>query len=485
MINKNILLFFLLSCLWLHTLAQDISVAISNSPRDSVVTFASLKYQPHSIFRKILMGSNYRKEWEQYVTVPVFHFTGSGFKILELGGGMQTKSLRLSDSSGKIWSLRTVDKQVSLNLDASLQNSLGREIAQDLISSGFPYAVPLAGELAFAAGINAARPKVFFVADDEAFGEMRSIFSNSLCTLEERDPGFDKSFATEEMYEKLLSGNNYKIEQRVLLRARLFDILIGDWDRHEGNWRWGLKDSAGFNYYHAVPRDRDWSFYHSGGILPHLAQLAHNTQYFISFKAHLKRVKELSYKSWMFDRSLLNELMAADWQSEIRRLQSLLTDSAIQKAVDVLPKEIKKLSGEEFVFKIKGRRDRLEEEVMKYYRFVAEEIIINGSAKNEIFSIVSNDENVVITITDAAANTKIYRRIFTAAETVSITLNGLAGDDVFEIDEKLNSKIRFVINGGNGADEYNIKGKGKIKIYDSKEDNNKLTNKSNAKIYFN
>lgn len=486
MINKTITFILFFACCRLSALTQVTPALYSNptTASDSMVTFASLQYQHHSFFRRLFMGNNYRQEWEQYVTVPVFHFTGSGFKIIELGGGMQTKSLRLSDKSGKLWSLRTIDKVVGNNMSPSLRNPIGREIAQDLISAAFPYAVPLAGELAFAAGITAARPKVFFVADDEGLGDMRSIFSNSLCSLEERDPGFDESFSTEEMYKNLLSGNNYKIEQRVLLRARLLDILIGDWDRHEGNWRWGHKDSAGFSYYHAIPRDRDWSFYQSGGLLPNLAQKAHNTQYFVGFGGRLRKVKQLSFKSWVFDRTLLNELTAADWHSEIHKLQSLLSDNAIKNAVEALPKEIQQSLGQDFFEKLKKRRDRLEKEVMKYYDFVAEEIIINGSAKNETFSIASDGDNVIVTMIDGVSNKKIYQRAILKSETISVTVNGFGGEDVFEVDKNFNSKIRIAINGGEGADKYDVKGGGKVKIYDSIADNNNVINKSNAKIYF-
>ena len=28
------------------------------------------------------------------------------------------------------------------------------------------------------------------------------------------------------------------VDQQEFARARLFDMLVGDWDRHEGQWRW-------------------------------------------------------------------------------------------------------------------------------------------------------------------------------------------------------------------------------------------------------
>ncbi|MDQ3277088.1 MAG: hypothetical protein M3Q06_02105, partial [Bacteroidota bacterium] len=124
--------------------------------KDSVLTYASSLYKPNSFLRTLFLGKNYRKEWEQLVTVPVFRFSGSGFTITDLGGGMQTKSLHLVDSLGKVWALRTVDKDVSNAGVAALRISAGQRIAQDMISAAFPYGAVLAGELAHAIGLRVA-----------------------------------------------------------------------------------------------------------------------------------------------------------------------------------------------------------------------------------------------------------------------------------------------------------------------------------------
>ena len=51
-------------------------------------------------------------------------------------------------------------------------------------------------------------------------------------------------------------------DQDQVLRSRLFDIWIGDWDRHDDQWRWAsFKDKNGFTYYQPIPRDRDQIFF--------------------------------------------------------------------------------------------------------------------------------------------------------------------------------------------------------------------------------
>ncbi len=78
----------------------------STIAEEYITAKASTQYANPSFFHRILIGTNYREEWETPVRVPVFHLKKMGFKILELGGGMQTKSLKLQDKNGREWALR-------------------------------------------------------------------------------------------------------------------------------------------------------------------------------------------------------------------------------------------------------------------------------------------------------------------------------------------------------------------------------------------
>ncbi len=79
---------------------------------DTISKAASTQYQPVSGLKQYFMGQNYRREWSAPVNMKVLHFDTEkgGLKIVSLGGGTQTRSLRLADKSGKEWVLRTVKK---------------------------------------------------------------------------------------------------------------------------------------------------------------------------------------------------------------------------------------------------------------------------------------------------------------------------------------------------------------------------------------
>jgi hypothetical protein len=450
---------------------------------DSVVACASTQYSVNSVLRRLFMGNNYRKEWAQQVKLPVFHFSASGFTVKDLGGGMQTKSLHLVDAQGKQWSLRTVDKFITdAALTPALRNKVGRGLSQDLVSAAFPYAAPLAGELARAAGVTAANPQIVFVADDPLLDPYRAVFAGRLCTLEERDPGFDSTETSEALLKNIRSDSRYKVQQDVYLRARLLDILMADWDRHADNRRWGLKDSAGFRLYVAVPRDRDWAFYYSKGWVPWLAQKTGGVRCLVPFTGKLKNVKMQSWKAWTMDEELTNELNAAAWEKSIDSFCAMLTDKAIENAVQHLPASVYKTDGNAFAKKLKSRRDALKKETMKYYRFLAKDAVINGSAGDERFLVSADGENLRVTVyRNGDESQKLYERSFSPKETASLTLTGFGGADVFEIDEKTRSPIRLKIIGGKGRSSYDLKGNVQTTVYGVKEGAN-VVHAGNAKL---
>ena len=68
----------------------------------------------------------------------------------------------------------------------------------------------------------------------------------------------EEAVSTNTMLEKLLEDNDDLVDDRAYLRARLFDMLIGDWDRHQDQWRWAEFENKGKGKtYVPIPRDRE------------------------------------------------------------------------------------------------------------------------------------------------------------------------------------------------------------------------------------
>ncbi len=440
---------------------------------DSATQAASHKYEDISFLRQIFMGKNYRKTWSTPVTLPVFRLKEMGFTITELGGGQQTKSLRLKDKEGREWALRTIDKEVEKALPPLLRNTLAKKVTQDMVSAAHPYAPLTITGMACAAGIIVAQPYFFVVPDDPDFGAYREIFANTICMLEDRNPTPDKTEtkSTKNLVEALLEKNTHVVDGEAVLRARLLDMLIADWDRHQDQWRWGIEKKEGETVYYAIPRDRDQAYFHSNGLLVKLAQFI-ALRHLVGFKHSTHRIKQLNAKSWNFDRTFLNQLDASDWERIIASFQSDLKDEVIREAVSQLPSEIYPINGAEMGQKLIDRRNTLGKDAMRYYRFLTRYVTVAGSDEAERFHITGNKDSLQLTVyrINKRDNKVIYQRTFKPEETNRLYLIGLGGDDEIKVEPTVATRIKLEVDGGKGHDNIQIQGKIKHKIYDSEAD---------------
>lgn len=432
---------------------------------DSVVVAASSKYSNMNFLKRIFLGMNYREEWATPVKMPVLDISKvhGGLKPTELGGGQQTKNLRFKDKEGREWALRSVDKEVDKAVQPALRKTFVKKLVQDMVSASHPYAALTIPELAKAARVVAPSPQLYFVPDDPALGEFRETFANTVCMLEEREPTPDGSETedTEDMMDELMKDNDHMVMQEQVLRARLLDMLVADWDRHIDQWKWGKLDSAGKTKFYVIPRDRDFAYFNSGGAIVTVASWT-TLPHMRGFTKESKGLRKLNKKTWFFDHNFLNELDADDWKRVIAEFQQSISDDVISRAIRKIPPEVYAISGAEIESRLRSRRDGLLENGMKYYEYLANAVHVMGTNKEDYFHITGSGDDITVTVHDYSKQKKgkeIYTRTFKRGETHEIFLNGFGDDDHFEIDENVSSKIRLMVEGGDGKDSLTNKAK--------------------------
>ena len=102
---------------------------------------------------------------------------------------MQTLSLRLADSLGQEYTLRSIEKFPEKAVPEMLQKTFAADLVQDQISAAHPYGALTVTPLAEAAGIYHTNPQVVYIPDDPRFGVYRKEFANTLMLFEERPAG--------------------------------------------------------------------------------------------------------------------------------------------------------------------------------------------------------------------------------------------------------------------------------------------------------
>jgi len=463
---------------------------------DSVVnTQASYQYNAKKT-HKALFGENYRDVWKQKIEVPVFDIgkEKGGLKIVQRGGGMQTKSLRLEAEDGRQYVLRSIEKYPENAVPEILRNTFAVDLVQDQISAAHPYGAIVVPFLAEAAGIYHTNPKIVYIPEDPRFGEHKEDFAATLALFEER-PAKDWSDAdffgnspdiesTRKVLEELQEDNDNEVDQRFVLKSRLFDLIIGDWDRHDDQWRWSERDKEGKGkMYRPIPRDRDQAFFVNEGFFPEIWSRKWALPKFEGFDYHVDWPSGLMFNARYFDRSFLTEPSKEEWVAVAKELQESLTDDKIEAAIKKWPQAVYDLSGKEVVEKLKSRRDKLVDYAEQHYLFLAKEVDVVGSDKHEHFQVnrlENGDVHVIVhkMKKDGELKQVIYDRVFKYKETREIRLYGLAGEDEFEIEGESNKSIKVRVIGGPDEDELDddshVGGLSKRSVFYDTEKGNKL-----------
>ena len=130
--------------------------------------------------------------------------------------------------------------------------------------------------------------------------------------------------SSERLFERMRSSHRNVVNARAFLAARLFDVLVGDRDRHRDQWRWGRFSPTELNApWEPIPRDRDMPFSRFEGLGPWIVRgaLPQTTTFGRSYPPMVW----LNWNAREIDRLLLVGLERAAWDSAARLLQAQIT----------------------------------------------------------------------------------------------------------------------------------------------------------------
>ena len=334
---------------------------------DSVLIEASTQYKSNDL-KNLMQGEHYRKAWSTPIKVPIVYLDTlfGGMTIEKEGGGTQTESLKLKAANGINYTLRSIDKDPDA-LVPEFAKTLGLEnIVIDGISAQHPYGAIVVANLAQMAGILHTFPKVVFVPKQSTLGDYNDKYGNRLFLFEyETDSKINwthysnvtEIIDTEDLQElKLEKKEHLKIDEHALVRARLFDIFIGDWDRHAKQWGWVIQQQG--NNYNAIPLpcDRDNAFFNLEGVIPNMIA---NKNVRPEMQAFQKEINYLPGLVQKFDIYFLKNIPESVFLEEAEILQELVTDQTIDEALHVWPEDLYDLDGKTIAKKLQSRRKDL------------------------------------------------------------------------------------------------------------------------------
>ena len=239
---------------------------------------------------------------------------------LREGGGRQTTSLKLEAEDGSRYVFRSIDKDPAGTFNYQIRNTIVGDALRDQTSSGHPYGNLIVDPLLNELGILHASPRLFALSPSVTLGDFNPQFGGLLGTLEISPKGEKKDregtfgandvLKSYELFRERFDDQEVLIDQREFLRARLFDLLIGDWSRHEDNWKWARYGTSGdvdeVERIRPIPRDRDNAFSRLDGLIPWAASRRWAVPNLENFGFRPPDVRSLTYQARHMDRLLLS-----------------------------------------------------------------------------------------------------------------------------------------------------------------------------------
>jgi hypothetical protein len=422
---------------------------------DSITVKIHPSYDSVGRFHRFLFGENYRKDYALDTKFPVLRISElkGGLKPTQLGGGNQSKSLRLEDKNGKEWVLRSVEKFPEVLLPQGLRETFAKDIIKDNMSAQHPLGALIVPTIAKAVNVPHTTPIIGWVSPDPALGDYMTAFANTLCLFEEREP-LGESDNTGKMFKKLDEDNDNTYDGASLLRARALDVMLGDWDRHEDQWRWYPEKTDKGKKYIAVPRDRDMVFYGTDGFIQRYAQSSSLLPMMQGYDREIKKIDWFLWEGRAMNSRLMSQFTEEEWDKVIKDFCAQLTDEVFEKALKHLPEPSYSLRHEQFLLRLKERRASLPKLMNDYYHFFNRIVDIQTSHKNErvlITDSANQQLNVKIhkIAKDGDIEQEIFSRTFDPTITKEIRLYVKDGNDSLYINNKTAPiKLRIIAGGG-------------------------------------
>jgi hypothetical protein len=446
---------------------------ISQESTDSIYSGSEITVAGNydaSGFKRFFTGDHWRNLWITPIKVPILNLKNyaGGLTPISKGGGLQTKSLKFKGNDGREYRFRDIDKDVSRSLPPDFEGSVVDNVMQDQVSVTNPSSSVIVAPIMDSIGILNAKPIMCLMPDNEQLGEFRNEFAGVLGTIEE-DPenyedenlnfaGADKIVNTFKLYEKLQEDNDEQVDAVEFLKARLFDVFIGDRDRHAGQWNWAGYKEGKKRIWKPIPKDRDFAFPLYDGLFPRIMTVAITSM--VHFDYDMPAMLDITWEGRHLDRRLLSSLDKPVWDSVAAFMQSKFTDEVIENAVRQMSEEYFQQEGEHLIAKLKSRRAQLKKASDDFYNWVSKYVDVYCSDKDE-YAQVNRVNNIFTEVTifkrDKNTGNKkdvvIFYRLLKNAVTDELRLHMLGGDDRIVITGEVEEGIRIIVEGGEGKDE--------------------------------
>ncbi|TDX86676.1 metallophosphoesterase [Epilithonimonas xixisoli] len=452
-------------------------------------------------FYEFLWGKHYREYYSKKINVKnlALDTLFGGVKTDRAGGGHQTKSLRLETKNGNEYVIRALRKSgVRFLQSVAFKNqyvideftgSYADKFLLDFYTTSHPYTPLVIGEMADKLGIRHTTPQLFYIPKQKTLKNFNENFGDELYYLEDRpmetEENPNKVVGTDEVILNLAKDEKYKIDEKSWIKARLFDMLIGDWDRHHDQWKFEARKENGNVIYSPIPKDRDQAFTKYDGFVTGIIMEFPELKHMQTFDNEIESVKWFNREPYPLDLVFAKNSVQSDWLKEAEFIQNNLNENDIRLAFKSLPKEVQDDVSEDLIKKLLIRKKDLPKYASQYYHLLNQKVILTGTDKKDRFVITrlpNNETEIKIIRLKKSGEELQSSKLYSGKITKEILLYGLDDEDEFLVEGNQKSSIKIKLLGGLDNDKYSVSNSKKVTIYDYKSKANNLDNKGNTTV---
>jgi hypothetical protein len=408
-----------------------------------------------------VLGRGYRDLWSTPVRLKVLDLRteGGGLTPVRQVGQAQSLGLALRGADGRSYTFRSLHKEPERMLPEALRAGVPGYIVRDMTSATHPAASVVFCALADAAAVPHTWPRLVVMPDDPGLGNFRKTFAGHVGTIEEYPlagsggtPGFMGATAivsSSEMWKRWMEGPQNRLDSRAYLRSRVIELLVDNYDRHRGQWRW--MKIPGTEAWQPLPEDADFAFIHRDGLM--MSVLRRQVPQFLMFSDKYPRRLDgaLNHGAEM-DRWVLADLTERDFREVAGEVQSRLTDQVLESALRRMPPEWYAIDGASTLAALKARRSGLVDYLLRVYRYHARNVDIHATDRDERVRVSRGTDGSVDVSIALSDGSPYYHRRFLAAETGEVRLFLHGGDDRVERTGPAGGPIKVRVIAAGGTD---------------------------------
>lgn len=425
----------------------------------------------------LLWGKHYRDIYSVPITIPstTFDIFKGGAKVTAQADNFH--GLLLEDKQKKLYLLKPLGGSTSFLESDFFQEMYNKKDFQDTYLDTFigdaytiinPYTFIASDYIAGQIGLSSNNPRIYYLppyttTDTIADG---SHIQDKLVSITDI-PDFnlkENIFTTAELLEMMQKDKFLFVNQQLYIRERLFDMLIGDWNKIPENWTWNAQINGDSIVFNPTVVDRNHAFTKVDGLLFKEMLAVLGLGFISNYDTGIKKLKKSNKLGYTLDRVVTAGCDETIWIQEANYLKKHLSDSLINEAFDKLPKGVECNEIIETKDILKARRNQVEELAKTYYNILQYNPIITGTLRADSFIIDrNNQDNTHIRIYDKERGSIVFDKKYNKKAAKEIWIYGLGGEDHFEVNGINSSKILLI--SGKEKNIYHLDSKNKVKIF--------------------